>query len=117
MSIIRFNLTEEHLKLVKNLKFETIDGHLTTKDSEGDKVCAFGYESLYDEIDLIINGMPEDFDPLNTEPKTFTEEEVSHMDSLWGDMPTVLELRCYFGTLVPGEYKRKFHDHVWKYIG
>jgi hypothetical protein len=117
MSVIKFNLTEDHIKLVKQLTFSIIDNHLTTLDVEGDKATAFGYDSIHEEIGLILFGKPENFDPFSLDPIEYSEEHIEYMDGLWNDMPTVLELRCVFGDLEPGMYKRKYHDRNWKFIG
>lgn len=116
MSVIKLEVTEDHLKLVKVLQFSRENGHLTTQSEEGGKTCAFGHEELYDEITIALKGRPTEFDPLATELFQHTEEEKEYMDKLWGDMDKVLELKCYYDQLVPGIYKRKYHDREWKKI-
>ena len=119
MSIIKLQITEDHLKLVKVLNFSIQNGHLTTFTSDennDEKLNAFGYEDLYDEIGLILYGKPENFDPMGTELVSYSEEQKEYMDSLWSDMPIVLELKCFYDTLIPGTYKRKFHNRNWTKI-
>lgn len=112
MSIVKITITEDHLKLVKYLTFNVVDGHLTTFE-EG-KESAFGFEELYSEIGLILYGKPVDFDPMSVDPIIYTEEQISAMEKLWLDLPTVLELKCFYDKLVPGTYQRKFHNRDWR---
>lgn len=121
MSVIKFQVTEDHLKLVKYLQFSIKDNHLSTNRDENDedyipKPNAFGEEDLHSDIGIIIFGRPANFDPMSTELSQYSEQDKEYMDKLWGDIPTVLELKCYFDHLVPGTYKRKFHDRDWKKI-
>jgi hypothetical protein len=53
---------------------------------------------------------------MSTDPISYTDEQKAHMDELWSDMPTILELKCYFDNLLPGLYKRKFHNRDWRKI-
>lgn len=119
MSIIKIEVTEDHLKLLNQLTFKVKDNHITSEfDYDGDKKeSAFGHNNLYYEIDLILNGMPENVNFLDTEERVFSEEEKKAMDELWGGMDKVLEIVCRYGEVKVGLYKRKYHELVWKYIG
>lgn len=113
MSLIKLEITEDHLKLLKLLNFTNQDEHLTTQDKDSEKDNAFGYETRYVEMELAINGRPTKFDPTATELFEISDEQKTYLDSLWGEMHLVLELKCFFDHLTPGLYKRKFHDRNW----
>jgi len=60
------HLTENHIKLLKHLKWSVNDkGFIVGTENEVEDPAPFGENTLYEAIDLILNGMPEDFDPFN----------------------------------------------------
>jgi hypothetical protein len=117
MSTVKIKIKSDHIKLVKQLSFTIQNDHLSTLDKDNEKPHPFGFEDLYTDMGLVIYGQPENFDPYADELITYSEEQKEYMDQLWLDMPLVLELRCVFGDLQEGLYKRKFNDPNWKFLG
>jgi hypothetical protein len=119
MSVIKFELKEEHVKLLKQLRWSTKGGLIvnTGNDGDGESVPPFGENNLYDAIDLILNGVPEEFDPFTTEDIVeYSDEQKAEWDQLYNDLPIALDIILFNGHFNLGTYKTKFHDRVWKLI-
>jgi hypothetical protein len=119
MSVIKFELKEEHIKLLKQLRWTTKDGVVVGlgRDGDGESVPPFGENNLYDAIDLILNGVPVDFNPFTTEDiKEYSDEQKAEWDQLYEDLPTALDVILFNGHFNLGTYKTKFHDRVWKEV-
>lgn len=116
MSVIVFELKEEHVKLLKHLRFSlNKDKIIVAVADEGDDVAPpFGENNIYEAMDLILNGMPADFDPLNEEVKEYSEEQKAEWDKLYAELPTALDVIMFNGHFELGTYRTKFHDRNWK---
>lgn len=120
MSVLKFELKEEHVKLLKNLnwslgKDKIIKGISTNEFDE--VIPPFGEDDLYYAIDLIINGKPSNFDPLNdTGDIVYTEEQIAEWDKLYSELPMALDIILYIGNIEYGMYKTKYHIRDWKKI-
>jgi hypothetical protein len=116
MSIIKFELKEEHVKLLKHLRWSTQNGVVVGMGHDGeDYIPPFGENNLYDAIDLILNGVPENFDPFTTEDiKEYSDEQKAEWDQLYEDLPLALDVVLFNGHFNLGTYKTKWHDRVWK---
>jgi hypothetical protein len=114
MGLVIIEIKEEHLKLLKNLSWNiTDDNYIISKDDNDG--LPFGGDNLYEGIDLILNGKPADFDPLNSEePPTYTEEQKAEWMKLYKELPLVLEVCLSLQTFKVGKYVAKYHDRVWK---
>ena len=118
MSIIKLELTEQHLKLLKHLRWSiNKKGFVVgTEDDEIDP-AAFGENNIYDAIDLILNGRPSDFDPLKIEDiKEYSVEQMDTWDKLYSELPMALDIIMYNGHFELGVYRTRFHDRQWKKI-
>ena len=117
MSVLLFELTEKHIKLLKHLRWSlTTDKKfiIGTENQEEDP-APFGENNLYDGMDLILNGVPADFDPLNTEEiRLYSTEEKAEWDKLYSELPMALDIILFNGHFETGIYKTKFHDRQWK---
>lgn len=114
MSVITFTLTEDHLKLVKNLIF-TADAHTLISGKDGSS--PFGGGEFYEDLGLVIYGNTQgEFDPLSDEGPTYTTEQKIYLESLFQDLPQALEVVLGASTFKPGTYKRKWHGlpQDWK---
>ena len=87
-------------------------------ENEEEDPAPFGENTLYEAIDLILNGMPEDFDPFNTEEaKVYSDEQKAEWDKLYSELPLALDIILHNNSFELGTYKTKFHDRLWKKIG
>lgn len=119
MSVIVFELKEEHVKLVKHLRWSVNKNNIISGVAdEGDEIAPpFGENNIYDAIDLIINGRPADFNPLEEEEiKEYSAEEKAKYDALYKELPTALEIILSVGTFDLGTYRTKYHDRNWKKV-
>jgi hypothetical protein len=67
MSLIKITITDNHLKLLKYLRSVNKAGFIIGTEDEDEDQAPFVENNLYEAINLILNGIPENFDPLNTE--------------------------------------------------
>lgn len=118
MSVIKFELKEEHVKLLKNLRWCIKDNLIVNIHNNGDEyVPPFGENNIYEAIDTILNGKPIDFDPFNVENfKDYSEEQKAEWDKLYSELPIALDIVLFNGSYELGTYKTKWHDRVWKKI-
>ena len=128
MSLVKFEITEEHINLLKHVENVSL---LSSKEpelansnlpqpimdsiEEEEQPSPFGGDSLFDDMDLILNGMPKDYNPLTEDlPRTFTEEEKSRFIKIFNELKTALDIILYTGSFELGHYKTKFHIRDWK---
>lgn len=119
MSVIIFDLKEEHVKLLKHLRWSVNTNNIISGVSdEGDEIAPpFGENNIYDAIDLILNGVPADFNPLETEDiKEYSPEQKEAWDALYTELPMALDVILYNGHFDLGTYRTKFHDRNWKKV-
>lgn len=114
MSVIKFELKEDHIKLVKHLEWQelTSDKTIITK-ADG---SPFGGFDHYEDMGVILYGQPEDFDPFDGDPFQWSDEQKEEMDKLLEELPTAIDIILNKQTFEPGNYKTKFHNKDWKLI-
>lgn len=126
MAVKKFTINENHIKLIKNLKFSLTDDkkHLISlqkhendvAEEHGKITSSFGGEDLYSDIQLIIAGKPsnETFDLIKAEELySFTPEQKVEMDKLMEELPTALEIVLSTQSFQTGEFKMKLHIGKW----
>jgi hypothetical protein len=116
MSVLKLELKEEHVKLLKHLRWSLSSGVVVGLSDDEDST-PFNENSIYDAIDLILNGKPEDVDPLTHEDlPNYSEEQIAEWDKLYSELPMALDIILYNGNFELGTYKTKFHFREWKKI-
>ena len=74
-----------------------------------------GENNLYEAIDLILNGMPDDFDPFNTEDiKVYSDEQKAEWDKLYSELPIALDIVLFNGHFELNTYATQYHSRVWR---
>jgi hypothetical protein len=118
MSVLKLELKKEHIQLLSKLRWSLKDNTISGVGHDGEDFAPpFGGNNIYEEIDLILNGMPEDFDPFNTEEiKEYSDEQKAEWDKLYSELPTALDIILHNGNFDLGTYKTKYHDRLWKKI-
>ena len=119
MKPIIFELKEEHIKLLKNLRWNMKENIVVgvSKDEEDEYSLPFNEQNLYEAIDLVLNGKPENLDILTTdEPKYYTNEQILEWDKLYSELPMALDIILYRGSFELGTFKTKWYDRDWKKI-
>lgn len=115
MSVIKFELKEEHVKLLKNLRWSIKDNNIVNMFHDGEEyIPPFGEDDLYEAIDVILNGRPEGFDPFNVENfKDYSEEQKAEWEKLYSELPIALDVVLFNGSYELGTYKTKWHLRNW----
>lgn len=116
MSVVKFELKKEHILLLKNLKWSVDKNNVVVGlENQGDEIAPpFGSNSIYEAIDLILNGKPSDFDPFNTDkPTLYTLEQQAEWDKLYSELPTALDIILYNGSFELGLYKTRSYLREW----
>ena len=73
MSILKFELTEDHIHLLKCLEWEELT-EAKSIVSKGDKTPFGGFDH-YEDMGIILFGQPADFDPFEGDPFEWSEEK------------------------------------------
>jgi hypothetical protein len=118
MSVIKFELTKNHVKLLKHLRWSVNDnGFIVSTEDETEDTAPFGENNLYDAMDLILNGMPEGIDPFTHEELIeYSDEQKAEWDALYAELPMALDVILFNGHFNLGHYKTKFHFRDWKTV-
>lgn len=115
MSVIFFKLKEEHIKLLKNLRWSMKDNIITNTYNDGEETAPpFGENNIYEAIDLILNGNKNNTDPfVQEEFVEYTDEQKAEWDNLYAELPTALDVILYNGHFELGLYKTRYHLRAW----
>jgi hypothetical protein len=117
MALLKFNLTENHIKLLKHLKWSlNNDNNIESIDIEDSLTSPFGGDNIYEDINTILNGKPADFTDFLENGIEFTEEEKSDMIKLYKELTKALDIILFTSSFEPGLYSTKWYDRNWKKI-
>ena len=115
MSVLKFELKEEHIKLLKHLRWSKDKNNLIVGIDDEEESLPFGENNIYEAIDLILNGRPEDVNPFETEDYTeYSDEQKKEWDQLYTELPIALDVILHNQSFDLGSYKTKYHDRNWK---
>lgn len=115
MALIKFELKENHIKLLKHLSW-TIgeDNCIKTKTHDDGAESPYGGLSLIEDVGLILYGQPDvKFDPLSPDGAQYTEEQIEEIELLYSELKTALEIILFLGTFEVGHYKTKWNQLNW----
>ncbi len=113
MSVLKFELKEDHLKLLKHVEWDReFNGETVTTSGEN----PFGGFDHYEDMAVILYGKPEGFNPLEDEEYEWPEEKKEEMDKLLSELPMAIDVILNTQSFETGKYKTKFHDKNWKKI-
>ena len=119
MSAIVFELKAEHVKLLKHLRWSLNDENIISGvgKEEGDVAPPFGENSVYEAIDLILNGNNKEIDILtHDEFPEYSVEQKAAWDKLYSELPMALDVVLYNGHFELGTYKTRYHLRDWKKV-
>jgi hypothetical protein len=106
MGVLKQQITEDHIKLVRQIIFTDMDNVIFAADEDG---SPFGGTNIYEDIDLILVGAPEGkIDPF-AEPKPLSDEKIETYKALYKDLPNVMEIIMQRASFEVGFYKRRTH--------
>lgn len=113
MSVLKFELKENHLKLLKHLEWEReFNGETIITNGEN----PFGGLDHYEDMGVILYGKPDKFNPMEDEPYEWSDERKEEMDKLLSELPLAIEVVLNTQSFELGKYKTKYHDRNWKKI-
>jgi hypothetical protein len=117
MALIKFELKDDHIKLLKHLRWSMVSDQLVSRgdDTEEYGDSPFGGDDLLEDMCIILNGKPDNFNPIDDETlvSTLSEGDKIDMLTLHSELPTALDIILYTGSFEPGPYKRKWYDRNW----
>ena len=116
MSVLTFELKAEHVKLLKFLRWsKNPENIISGVADEGDDVAPpFGETNLYEAIDTILNGKPEEFNPMEqSEFVEYTPEQKKEWDKLYEELPLALDLILFNQSFELGTYKTRSYCRDW----
>jgi hypothetical protein len=118
MSIVKFELKNEHIKLLRQLRWSTSkDNKFIVSVEDIDEPLLFNESNFYEAIDLILNGPPKYPNPLEVDEfPTYSQEQKDEWDKLFSELPTALDIVLYNGHFNVGMYKTRYHLRDWKKI-
>jgi len=124
--IKKLDLTDEHLKLIENIKFEPFI--FSSDDKNGrfgwgiDQYSLFGGTYVLEDIALILGNWDKYIRGTETDPmgRRYPDELENHMWELyyhiWQNMELIINAVLYYsnkGGLTPGKYKYNTEDESW----
>ena len=117
MSQIVFELKDVHIKLLSNLairlkvgayKFNSAWYH---EDEEASLLV-----NIYDEMDLILNGVPSTQPPPDLETEPYSEGQKEVWDKLLEELPIALDIILYTNSFALGKYTSNYQFRFWKKV-
>jgi len=117
MALIKIELTEEHLLLLKHLSWD-----LDLFAREGDEYIlpklvedeTFGNGHIYETMGIILDGPDKVIDPNNTIDFRIDALKKARFDKLLLELPMALDIVLYTQEFKSGLYKRKSNLRDWK---
>lgn len=113
MSVLKLELTENHVKLLKHFKCDLKNNGIVLSIEDDVDEMPITDQDKYDYIDLILNGKP-DINPFTMEDiVVYSQEQKNEWDKIFSELPMALDIILFNGHFNLGKYKTKFHDRVW----
>ncbi len=119
MAILKFEVTDQHLKLLKHLRWSVNKTGfiIGTEDEEIDR-APFNENSLYEAIDLILNGKKNESKELAALTSHFlpfySDEQKAEWDKLYAELPMALSVILQRQSFELGKFKTKWYDLNWE---
>lgn len=115
MALLKFELKEDHIKLLKHLRWSISSDQLVSRGADKEEYgdSPFGGDDLVEDLNTILNGKPDNFDPLNDVGIEISEDEKVRMLEIYYELPTALDVILYSGSFELGHYKTKWYDRNW----
>ena len=102
---------------MKHLRWSKGKNNVIVGLEEEEDSVPFGENNIYEAIDLILNGRPEDVNALeDDEIINYSEDQKKNWDNLYRELPIALDIILYTGKFELGSYKTKYHDRNWKKV-
>jgi hypothetical protein len=113
MALIRFELKEEHIKLLKHLNWEIDETNSIFSETENQ--TPYGGLSLIEDAGLILYGQPEgEFDPLSPYGPQYNDKQKATIVELYDELPKALDIILFNSSFEVGHYKTRWNQRNWK---
>jgi hypothetical protein len=114
MALEKFELKEEHVKLLTHLKFNLNEKSLSSTIEYG---TPYGGDDFYEDCSLILFGVKKVSVDLKAESIIdVSEEDKSFIDKIYSELPKALNVILNTNSFEIGKYKTKFGRNNWKKI-
>lgn len=117
MSVLNFTLKQEHIALLKAINWSLhLNKFVVSAEDFSIDQSPFGGDDVYEDMDLILNGKPNDFNPAFTdELPEISQEKKEVFDKLLLELPQALEVILRTQGFETGDYRTKYHQRFsWK---
>ena len=118
MSVIKFELKQEHIDLLSAMNWsQHLGKFVISAEDITEDASPFGGDNLYDDMDLILNGKPLNFDPfapVDLEKVKYTPEQIATWDKLLSELPEALDIILKTKTFSIGHYRTRYHEKSWR---
>jgi hypothetical protein len=102
---------------LKNLRWSKKENNVLISLDESEEPILLMTDNVYEDIDVILNGKPKNFNPLEEEePFKCTPTQKAKWDKLLAELPTALEIVLSCQTFTAGKYKANFATRNWELI-
>jgi hypothetical protein len=111
MSVEKFTLTEDHIKLIRQFNITDYKGKPSI-----DEKRLFGNEDVYSDIDLILNGKTRDINHdtgLVDDDDKYSQEQIDAWDKLLSELTTALDIVLFMGSFEPGNFAKRTYERNW----
>jgi len=113
MALVKFELKEEHIKLLRHFKWAIDEDNSVFCETENK--TPYGGLSLIEDAGLILFGKPnEEFDPLSAYGAQYSDEQQIEIEELYDELPMALDIINYNRSFETGHFKTKWHTREWK---
>jgi len=115
MALRKFELKEEHIKLIKHFKWGIDVTNSIFAETEND--TPYGGLSLIEDAGHILFGKPDgEFDPTSPYGPQYTEEQENQIKELFDELPRALDIICFHlpEAAEVGHYKTKHYVRNWR---
>ena len=125
MAIKKFELKNEHILLLKNLRWSFINetNHIISSEKHENNHDEQAYVSncfggmdfeLFEQTSVILYGKPQGLDLLKADTLyQYTQEQKDSMLQLLKELPTALEIVLSNQSFELGNFKMRLHEGIW----
>jgi hypothetical protein len=108
MSIETFKLTEDHIKLIRQIYIVNNNGIPSIEEKR-----LFGNTDLYEDIDLILNGKTKEVKHDSEWDDGYSDEQIAEWDTLLQELVTALDIVLFTGSFEPGNFVKRTYERNW----
>ena len=113
MSIITFTVTKQHLDLIRNIDWKSVNFPFM-QEQEPNEASPFNGDNLGYDVGVILFGKSEAAIEPNTEVVLdYTADEKAYMKKIYEEIPITLSIVCQTGKFEPGTFQTSNYVREW----